>query len=184
MPLEIVKFPAKVLQRPARRVVDTDVSELASFVEQLKEAMKEGRGIGLAAPQVGEGIRLFVAHDTKAGETRAFVNPQIIQASAECDVASEGCLSFPELFADVERAEEITLQFQDIDLTPHEEVISGWFARIIQHELDHLNGILLHDRAIDGLYRHEETDEELEEGEPECEPIEAPVGPGHSDGGG
>ena len=182
MPFEIVKFPAKVLQRPARRVVETDVAELGNIVSQMKEVMKEGRGIGLAAPQVGLGIRLFIAHDSKAGQTRAFVNPQITEASTESEVASEGCLSFPDLYADVERHLEITLQFQDLDLTAHEEVVTGWFARIVQHEIDHLNGILLPDRAIDGMYEAEDT-EELSEEERSSDPIEITVGPSDVDGG-
>ena len=183
MLLEIVKYPARVLQRPARRVVDSDVAELPTLFAQMKEAMKDGRGIGLAAPQIGRAIRLFIAHDTRAGEIKAYVNPQIIQASVECDVASEGCLSFPELFADVERSLEITLQFQDLELTHHEVQISGWYARIIQHELDHLNGILLPDRAIDGMYEVEETEEISLDDDPKCEIAEPALVPGDQDGG-
>lgn len=183
MVLKVVEYPAPVLSKPARRVGEKDVDRLSQLYEDMVETMNDYRGIGLAAPQVGEGIRFMIAHDTQSGQTRPFVNPQIKTASSECDVRGEGCLSFPGLYADIERHASILLKFQDLELNEYEEEFSGFFARVIQHELDHLNGVLLVDRAIDGLYEPEYEDEDEEPGDGsdpqsmgtgEAEPVETP----------
>ncbi len=163
MPLEVVVYPSEVLQKPARRVSGNDELNLHELFESMAETMKQAGGIGLAAPQVGLGLRMFIAHNTQAGETRAFVNPQIVSASAASDVGSEGCLSFPDQFADVERHLQITLRYQDLELAKHEEQFSDYFARVIQHELDHLNGVLLPDRAIGEMYTYEAEDSDESE---------------------
>ncbi len=159
MVLEVVEYPASVLSKPARRVGGNDAGELKQLYADMVETMREYSGIGLAAPQVGRSIRFMIAHNAVAGETRAFVNPQIVSASVDCDVHGEGCLSFPGRFADIERHTSITLKFQDLELNDREEEFQGFFARVIQHELDHLNGVLLPDRAIDGLYEPEFEEE-------------------------
>lgn len=159
MILELVLYPAALLSKPARRVGGSDGAQLHELYRDMVETMQEYKGIGLAAPQVGKSIRFMIAHNTEGGQTMGFVNPQIVSASEECDVRGEGCLSFPGQYADVERHATIRLKYQDLDLEPHEEEFSGFFARVIQHELDHLNGVLLPDRAIDGLYEPEYEDE-------------------------
>lgn len=164
MPFKIVTYPATVLVRPARRIERKDGLDLPELFAQMVETMDANHGVGLAAPQVGLGIRLLVAHNIETKDTRPFVNPQILQSSRETEIRSEGCLSFPELYGDVERAKSIILRYQDLDLVQHEETITGHFARVLQHEIDHLNGVLLIDRAIDGLYRYEEEEQEAAEG--------------------
>ena len=158
MLLEIVKFPAKVLQRPARKINGADEVDLHRLFADMRESMFDAGGIGLAAPQIGQSIRFFIAHDTESGTTRAFVNPQITAASTETEVGSEGCLSFPGLYGDIERHLAIKVTYLDLDLQPQEERFSGWFARIVQHENDHLNGILLTDRSIGELYTYEQEE--------------------------
>jgi len=160
VPMEILTYPASVLSRPARRITRREGLDLHALYCDMAEAMEQNHGVGLAAPQVGLSVRFFIAHDSQAQQTRGFVNPQIARASREMVVRGEGCLSFPELYGDVERATWIVMRYQDLDLRHHEERFDGHFARVLQHELDHLNGVLLIDRAVDGLHRWEEGAED------------------------
>lgn len=123
---------------------DDSLGELAA---QMQRAMILERGVGLAAPQVGRRIRMLLAEDDRSGRTQTLtlVNPEIVQASGEQDTYNEGCLSLPELFADVKRPVEITVRYHDVDGKEHELTDDGFLARIIQHEMDHLEGILFVD---------------------------------------
>lgn len=176
MAYEIVIAPAKVLTRPARRLERADSALLEALWAGMRETV-EGRGVGLAAPQVGEGVRFFIAMDPESKEFAPFVNPQIVSASARKETASEGCLSIPGFYANVERHIELILRWQDLEFKQQEGRFSAYHARIIQHELDHLNGVLLFDRAVDGMHP-EEREEEDEVGAPSGpeEHVEAPVG--------
>lgn len=176
MAYEIVIAPAKVLTRPARRLDKGEAGWLRELYAGMRETV-EGHGVGLAAPQVGEGVRFFIAMDPETKEFAPFVNPQIVSASARKETASEGCLSIPGFFANVERHLDIVLRWQDLDFQPQEARFSAYHARILQHELDHLNGVLLFDRAVDGMHP-EEREEEDEVGAPSGpeEHVEAPVG--------
>ena len=145
MPLTVVKYPARILLRPARRIDGRDGVELASLFEQMVETMQTEHGVGLAAPQVGKSIRFIVARDVERSEYRAMVNPQITKYSSETEVGSEGCLSFPGQFGDIERALEITVRYQDLDGREQELEDDGMLARILQHEIDHLDGVLFVD---------------------------------------
>lgn len=182
--LTIVKYPAAVLTRPARRIKPGDTDLHALFAEMV-ETMDANHGVGLAAPQVDLGIRFIVAHDIAGQRTLGLANPQITEYSAVTEVGNEGCLSFPDLYGDVERAVSIVVRWQDLDFKHHEERFSGHFARVLQHEIDHINGILLLHRAIDGLHRWTEEDERkaaaesAAEGEADdSEAAEEPVGAG------
>jgi peptide deformylase len=124
------------------------------------EAMQTFVGVGLAAPQVGKSIRFMIAENKETGEIRPYVNPQIVEFSSDKDVGPEGCLSFPGLYGDVVRSKSITVRYQDLDFNTIEEEASGFYARVLQHEIDHLNGVLLIDRAVDGLYELKPEDEE------------------------
>ena len=104
-----------------------------------------------------------MAHDVETGETHPFVNPEIVAVSEEEEVLSEGCLSIPGLRGDISRHLGIIMRFQDLEFRQHEAEFQGFFARVLQHEVDHLNGILISDRAINGM--HEDTDEDDEEQE-------------------
>ena len=143
--------------RTARRISPGDGIDLGQLYEQMRETL-EGRGVGLAAPQVGISVRFFIASVPGGGDVRAFVNPQIISSTGEKETNSEGCLSFPGVYAYIERPAEINLRYEDLDFAVHEEQFDGLFARVIQHEVDHLNGVLISDRAIDGLHPEEEED--------------------------
>ena len=120
---------------------------LRELVGQMGRAMIMERGIGLAAPQVGRRLRLLLAEDDREERTKtiALVNPEIVSASGETDTFNEGCLSLPELFADVKRPVRIRVRYQDPDGRECELEDDGILARIVQHELDHLDGILFVD---------------------------------------
>jgi peptide deformylase len=179
VPMEILTYPASVLSRPARRITRREGLDLHALHRDMAEAMEQNHGVGLAAPQVGLSLRFFIAHDSQAQQTRGFVNPQIVRTSQETIVRGEGCLSFPELYGDVERSSWIVMRYQNLDFRHLEERFEGHFARVLQHELDHLNGVLLIDRAVDGLHRWEEGAED-EEG---AEAVEGETGM-DGDGGG
>jgi peptide deformylase len=102
-------------------------------------------GIGLAAPQVGIPLRLMVAGDDKSGDARALVNPVIADQGGEI-TAEEGCLSLPGIFAPVTRAEWVRLEAQDLEGQPVSIRARGLTARVFQHEMDHLDGVLFIDR--------------------------------------
>src|SRR5690606_16430770 len=120
-------------------------------------------GVGLAAPQIDKGIRFLVAHDIESGETRAFVNPEIVAVSEEEEVLSEGCLSIPGLRGDISRHLGIIMRYQDTAFNHYEDEFQGFFARVLQHEVDHLNGILISDRAVNGMYEDTGEDDEDDE---------------------
>jgi peptide deformylase len=163
MTLSIVKYPAKILTRPARRITPKDKLDLPQLEADMFEAMREYDGVGLAAPQVGLGLRFIVAHNTREGRTRSFVNPQVTWMSDEEQLGIEGCLSFPGVIGDVWRATSIRVKFQDLEFNTHEEKFESYYARVLQHEIDHVNGVLLNERAEDGLRVPGEGDDEDEE---------------------
>ena len=168
MALTVVTYPARVLAKPARRIKPSDGVDLGALHDRMAATMREYVGVGLAAPQVGESVRFMLAHDSASGELRAFVNPRIVESSEEATLAAEGCLSFPGQYANVVRAERIVVRYQDMDFSEHEHEFQGYFARVVQHEVDHLNGVLLVDRAEDGLHDVEveqEADALPEDGE-------------------
>ncbi|PIE98333.1 MAG: peptide deformylase [Treponema sp.] len=119
--------------------------KLKELTDEMLVLMKKSDGVGLAAPQVGINIRLFVIR-IDDGVDRVFVNPQIIETSQEQCVIEEGCLSIPKFYAKVQRPSAITVQFFDLNGKPHTIQASGFLARVIQHENDHLNGVLFIDR--------------------------------------
>jgi peptide deformylase len=126
------------------------------LADDMLETMYDAPGIGLAGIQIGEAKRIFVidmSKDELARDPHIFINPQIISVSEEQKIHEEGCLSIPDFFAEVTRPESLTLSYLDMDGKPHETLFDGLFATCIQHELDHLNGILF----IDYLSRLKRT---------------------------
>ncbi len=180
MTLSVVKYPAKVLTKPARRITPKDSLNLPQLEAQMIEAMKEYDGIGLAAPQVNLSIRFIVAHNTREGRTRSFINPQITWMSDEEELGIEGCLSFPGVIGDVWRATGIRVKYQDLDFNTHEEDFEGYYARVLQHEIDHLNGVLLNERAEHGLRvpgegEEDEAEDDAADDEGQGEPDEEEI---------
>jgi len=140
--LEIRKYPDPVLMQECEPVTEFD-NRLRHFVDEMFETMYDAKGVGLAAPQVGVSKRIFVVNcswdeDGADGEI-ALINPEIIETE-EHYIAQEGCLSFPGIYADVERALKVKIKFQDVHGEWQERSGDELLARAFQHELDHLDG--------------------------------------------
>lgn len=142
--MDIYTLGADVLRAKAVPVDRFD-EDLAKLVENMFQTMKVGRGVGLAAPQVGLSTRLFVM-EIDGDKPRVFINPEIIETSVEMDSFEEGCLSIPGVYADLDRPAEIRVQAMNERGRRFTLGAEGFMARVIQHELDHLNGVLFTDR--------------------------------------
>jgi peptide deformylase len=142
--LKVRKYGDPVLRRRAEPVREV-TPEIRRFVDDMIDTMYDEVGIGLAAPQVGIPLRLMVVGDEKGRSVHALVNPVISAQGGEI-VAEEGCLSIPGVFADVARAEWVQLEAQDLDGQPVSIRARGMQARVFQHEMDHLDGVLFIDR--------------------------------------
>ncbi len=135
-----------VLRRETRSIDQFD-SALQKMVNNMIKTMHREDGIGLAAPQVGYSLKLCVVDISSIDEDefpRAFINPEIIDRWGE-ETVEEGCLSIPDVRDDVTRPEGIRLLYQDMLGKKHETSYDGWMARVLQHEIDHLNGVLFVD---------------------------------------
>ena len=143
--LKIIFYPDPRLRKSSETVTQFDQS-LKDLAARMMELMRVARGVGLAAPQVGENIRLFVMNPSgEEGDDRVYVNPVLSDAQGE-EEAEEGCLSLPGINAKVWRSKALKMQAQDLDGNPIQEVADGYIARIWQHETDHLNGTMIIDR--------------------------------------
>jgi peptide deformylase len=171
----LVHVPDPVLTTPAKTVVAFD-KKLARLITDMKDSLvatRNPKGVGLAAPQIGEPWRIFVTRPKESDPIRVFINPEIHNASPERtkgiperDNKMEGCLSIPKIWGNVKRAVALTLRYQDEKGNPHEESFKGFIATIIQHETDHINGILFTHRVLEQkekLYQigHDEKGQEV-----------------------
>lgn len=143
--LRIIFYPDPRLRKMSQPVTQFDPS-LKDLAGRMLELMRGARGVGLAAPQVGQNIRLFVMNPSgEPGDDRVYVNPVLSDAEGE-EEGEEGCLSLPNINAKVWRSKKLRMQAQDLDGKPIEEVADGYIARVWQHETDHLNGTMIIDR--------------------------------------
>ena len=157
----IVKYPDPILEKPARPVEKPN-AETRDLVERMKEAMNDWRGIGLAAPQIGVSERVIIYRLPEEDEPlRVVVNPKIVSMKGE-QIGPEGCLSIPRLQGEVKRANEVILKGLDLLGRPFRRRARELEARVIQHEIDHLDGILFIQRAEKETL-HWLVDEEVEE---------------------
>lgn len=142
---EIVKYGDPRLRKTCATV--NDFSVLPDIVNEMYDSMYEHNGVGLAANQIGYDLNLFVidiTHTEEADEPAEFVNGKIIDSCGESSY-SEGCLSIPGVEFEIKRPEFITLEYQKLDGSKHTKEFGGYYARAIQHEVDHLNGKLIVD---------------------------------------
>lgn len=147
MILEIKTFPDEVLRKKSILVEKID-DNIKKLLDDMAETMYEAPGIGLAAPQVGVNKRVVVIDITGPEERSGLlkiINPEIISMEGECE-GEEGCLSIPQEYADVKRAEKITVKFLNEDGKEQILEADGLLSRAFQHEIDHLDGILFIDR--------------------------------------
>jgi peptide deformylase len=141
--MELVYYPHDIL-RQTTQPVDSISSELKDFLKEMVQIMDKNRGVGLAAPQVGNSQRFFVAK-LQNEEPIFFINPEVLYTSLEKNIYEEGCLSLPGVWAEVKRPAAITIQALNLKGKVFRLEADGFLARVIQHELDHLNGILFFD---------------------------------------
>ena len=157
---EIITNPNPILRRKARKVTDFG-AELQSLIDDMVETMRAAPGVGLAATQIAESVQVITVEysevDEEGAPTKLFtlVNPQISRASSEMVVGAEGCLSVPGIVGEVERHEAVTVKAHNRRGQPVTIKAKGWLARIFQHEIDHLEGVLFIDRT-DQLWRPED----------------------------
>lgn len=153
MILPIYLYGQPVLREKAKDITP-EYPNLSDLIANMFETMYNAEGIGLAAPQIGLDIRLFIIDlspleedDTRfANFKKVFINPQIIENSDKTNNFQEGCLSFPGINETVVRPEKIRIKYLDENFTEHDEVYEDFFARCIQHEYDHIEGILFTDK--------------------------------------
>jgi len=142
--LDIVTIGEDVLREKAEPITKFG-SELKVLADAMFESMETDNGIGLACPQIAVSKRMFITH-AQGDEPRVFINPEIIETSQELIDFEEGCLSVPGVFSEVRRPQSITVQAQDVTGKAFVLKAEGLLARVIQHENDHLNGVLFIDR--------------------------------------
>ena len=143
----VLTYPDPVLTRKSVEVKKVD-SSIKNLVRDMVDTMYEEDGVGLAAPQIGISKRIImVSPNAKRGEERALINPVILEKSSELILSVEGCLSVPGVSVEVRRA--VTIKFEAVDIRGKRivETVSDFHARVIQHEMDHLAGILLIDHV-------------------------------------
>lgn len=143
--LKILTNPNPILRRKSQPVADVSAQEIQELIPQMIELMLQKDGVGLAAPQIGKNIRLIVVH--LKDETMAIINPKFIKRSIIKEWGEEGCLSVPGKYGEVKRCKKITVKYLDANGKPRQIVAQGLLARVIQHENDHLDGILFIDKA-------------------------------------
>ncbi|MFW6157357.1 MAG: peptide deformylase [Balneolaceae bacterium] len=167
--LPIVTYDDEILHQPARKVRQNS-EDLQRLIDDMFETMHQAEGVGLAAPQVGKLLRLFVADadpmieeeesHKKRGPIVA-INPELVFKADEEVEMDEGCLSIPGVSAPVKRPEKITMRYLDREFNEKELTIDGWWARVLQHEYDHLEGILFLDHL--SLFKRKMLSSKLKE---------------------
>jgi len=160
MILPVVAYGDPVLRKVAKEI-DADYPDLSKLIDDMRQTMYNANGVGIAAPQIGKSIRLFIIDATPFAEdeelteeervqlkdfNKVFINPKIIKEEGNEWAFSEGCLSIPDIREDVFRQEHITFEYLDEDFKKHTGSYTGIAARIFQHEYDHLEGILFTDK--------------------------------------
>lgn len=163
--LKVIRYGNNKLRELSMEINDFN-DDLKKLADDMYETMIETNGIGLAAPQIGENIRLIII-DTKEDEEKEssgrinLINPKIISYSVKKVMMEEGCLSVPGVFAEIERPAIVKIEAQDLDGHKFEIKARGLLARVIQHEIDHLDGILFIDRLSDELFESIKPDLEM-----------------------
>ncbi len=145
---QIRQYPDAVLRMRAREVEQFD-DDLVRLADRMAHLMHDARGVGLAATQVGVLQRLFVFQPAGDEDVAAIVNPEITERTEETEVADEGCLSLQGVLVPVERAVAVTIEGQDLKGEPLRLELEEMDARVVQHELDHLDGVLMLERTGD-----------------------------------
>jgi len=160
--LPITVYGDKILRKKANKVTEVDLKTI-ELIKNMFDTMKNANGIGLAANQVGSDKSIFVVdisqvEDYEDTKPIALINPKIIERSEKKVLIEEGCLSIPDVREEVRRPESITIVYHDTDLQEHTLEADGLMARVMQHEFDHLQGILFTDLISDDLKKKYKKD--------------------------
>ena len=143
---DLTLYPEPLLRKPCELVASFD-DELVKVATGMLARMHASNGVGLAAPQVGLRRRLLVMNPSgEEGDDHVLVNPEILERAGDETMYEEGCLSFPGVYAEIRRSDRCKVRFFSIDGVEQEEEFSGFPSRVVQHEFDHLEGVLLVDR--------------------------------------
>lgn len=143
--LPIIKYPSKILRQKTEKVKDALNPEIQKLAKNMAETLRNAKGLGLAAPQVGSTMRLCVVEDE--GKIYILINPQIKSKSRKKVVLEEGCLSFPGKFYPIAQSEKVKVRYLDEEGKKRKIKAEGLLARALQHEIDHLDGLLIIDKA-------------------------------------
>jgi peptide deformylase len=157
-PLKVHRLGDRVLRQPAKRIAKID-AEIKQLIREMLQTMYSSDGIGLAAPQVAISKQLLVVDtepDEAANPPLVLINPTITKVSRDSSITQEGCLSIPNVFLDVKRPVAIEVSYKDEQGRPQKLTANGLLACCIQHEIDHLNGILFVDRVENRLLLNQE----------------------------
>ncbi len=169
--LKIVTIPDKVLFAPAKRIdtIDAKIKKLVKDMEITLRHQRDPEGVGLAAPQVGVGLSLFIVKRSPEDRTLVCINPVItaLHEAPSSPIAGknkmEGCLSIPRIWAPLARSRRVEFTYTDLDGTSHTKSYSGLMSVVVQHEVDHLNGILFTQRCLEhNVPLYEEQGDKLE----------------------
>lgn len=160
MILPIVAYGDPILRKVGVEI-DKEYPQLEVLIANMKETMYKASGVGLAAPQVGKAIRLFLVDASPFGDdeeleekeraflaefNHVFINPKILKEEGDEWAFNEGCLSIPDIREDIFRQEQVTVEYQDENFEKHTMTLNGIAARVFQHEYDHIDGILFTDK--------------------------------------
>ncbi len=143
--MKILVHPHKSLKEKTQPVQKID-KEIKKLIAEMKKIMIQNNGVGLAANQIGKNLSIFVAYDGK--KFYEFINPQIVKFIGKEEIVEEGCLSLPNIWGEIKRYPELIVKYQNLWGKTRKLKAKGLLAQIIQHEIDHLNGILFIDKAI------------------------------------
>jgi len=143
--MQVITLGNELLRQKAEKI-DKVNKEIVDTAKQMLEIIKKDKGVGIAGPQIGFMKRIFVVH-VEGDEDRVFINPSILETSQKTNKFEEGCLSVPGIYADVIRSESVKIQAWNEKGKPFTLEASGLLARVIQHEYDHLEGVLFLDRV-------------------------------------
>lgn len=178
--MEIITTPNPLLTQPSQEVVKVD-KKIKALIDEMKVTLAntvDPKGVGLAAPQVGVNLRLFIAKPTDESPHLICINPKIIKVEGLPKVTKkatrrksllEGCLSIPTIWGPVERAKTVTIEYIDENGNNHHRIFKGFLATVIQHEIDHLDGVLFTKRNIEQSqklyrsYKNESGEDEFDE---------------------
>jgi peptide deformylase len=151
-------YPIYVYGHPVLRKIAKDIEkdhpDLDTLIADMFETMYNSDGLGLAAPQIGKSLRIFVIDGEPLGEDhpemkdfkKVYINPRVVERKGEIVPMNEGCLSLPGIHEEVDRESELRIQYYDQEWNYHDEVYNGYKARVVLHEYDHLDGVLFTDR--------------------------------------